>query len=59
MKVVTRVVSLLLVVTAKATGQKCASDGTCDTHERCPVWKEEGECENSKVGPTSLFLLFP
>lgn len=24
--------------------QLCAADGSCDTHERCPVWQEEGEC---------------
>ena len=24
--------------------QECDSAGRCDTHERCPVWKEEGEC---------------
>ena len=24
--------------------QECDSTGRCDTHERCSVWKEEGEC---------------
>lgn len=24
--------------------QECAADGACDTHERCTVWKQEGEC---------------
>ena len=28
--------------------QECnARTGACDTHERCPVWAEEGECETS------------
>ena len=26
-------------------GQACSADGTkCDSHERCPHWKEQGEC---------------
>mmetsp|Transcript_9928 Transcript_9928/g.15257 ORF Transcript_9928/g.15257 Transcript_9928/m.15257 type:complete len:294 (-) Transcript_9928:2041-2922(-) len=29
----------------KASAQECSADGQlCDTHERCPVWKEDGEC---------------
>lgn len=24
--------------------QECAADGACDTHERCSVWRQEGEC---------------
>ncbi len=27
-----------------ALGQQCDSNGLCDKHERCPVWKAEGEC---------------
>jgi hypothetical protein len=31
------------------TAQECAKDGVCDTHERCAVWKAEGECYRNKV----------
>ncbi|CAJ1965341.1 unnamed protein product [Cylindrotheca closterium] len=27
--------------------QECAPNGVCDTHPRCSVWKEEGECKKS------------
>jgi prolyl 4-hydroxylase len=36
---------MLLLLRHGAFGQECTADGSlCDTHERCPVWKEEGEC---------------
>ena len=42
------VVSFLLLIFCR--GQECSSDGgLCDTHERCPVWKDEGECQKSKA----------
>eukprot|EP00980_Cylindrotheca_fusiformis_P022269 scaffold9172_cov128-Cylindrotheca_fusiformis.AAC.1 len=44
-----RLLSLLLLLSFSAHGQECTSNGACDTHERCPVWKEEGECEDSKT----------
>lgn len=32
-----------------ASGQQCNPDtGVCDKHERCSVWKEEGECLRNK-----------
>jgi hypothetical protein len=31
------------------TAQECAKDGVCDTHERCAVWKAEGECYRNEV----------
>ena len=27
--------------------QDCAPNGICDTHPRCPIWKQEGECKKS------------
>lgn len=35
---------LISLIFRQTIGQECASDGTCDTHERCAVWKDEGEC---------------
>jgi hypothetical protein len=29
--------------------QECDTSGRCDKHERCPIWKEEGECITEKV----------
>jgi len=26
------------------TAQNCLANGVCDTHERCSVWEDEGEC---------------
>jgi ShK domain-like len=37
---------LLLTVTFS---QECTSDGECDKHERCRVWREEGECYKNAV----------
>lgn len=28
--------------------QQCDNKGVCDTHERCPVWQEQGLCEEEK-----------
>jgi hypothetical protein len=42
------VLSFLLLLRS-TLGQDCASNGVCDSHERCPVWKEEGECELNKT----------
>mmetsp|Transcript_9530 Transcript_9530/g.18323 ORF Transcript_9530/g.18323 Transcript_9530/m.18323 type:complete len:552 (-) Transcript_9530:1754-3409(-) len=42
------VVVLVLILCHTTTAQECnARTGACDTHERCPVWAEEGECEAS------------
>lgn len=39
----------LLLLLHGVSGQECTADGSlCDMHERCPVWKEEGECVKSK-----------
>lgn len=35
---------LLGILVAWAHAQDCLDDGTCDQHERCRVWAEEGEC---------------
>ena len=36
---------LQLLLCHTTTAQECdARTGACDTHERCPVWAEEGEC---------------
>ena len=32
------------VMQGPVLAQECTADGRCDTHERCPVWKEEGQC---------------
>lgn len=34
----------LLSLCIHTQAQECTVDGECDTHERCSVWKEEGEC---------------
>jgi hypothetical protein len=39
----------LLLFQQRVTAQECAADGTCDKHERCPVWREEGECYRNEV----------
>lgn len=31
----------------RGTSQECGADGACDGHERCPIWKDEGECYRS------------
>lgn len=28
--------------------QQCDNRGVCDTHEMCPVWQEQGQCEEEK-----------
>lgn len=36
---------VLLLLFETVLGQECTADGKlCDQHERCPVWKEQGEC---------------
>lgn len=43
--------SLLLMVAGRhgVLGQACdAKTGKCDTHQRCPVWADEGECNASR-----------
>jgi hypothetical protein len=34
---------------ALAAAQDCTSDGLRDKHERCRVWKDEGECYKNEV----------
>lgn len=48
--------TLLLILPLYVWAQECATDGTCDKHERCPVWKEEGECLRSKVRTKSQLI---
>jgi len=44
-----RLVLLLWSTTAHVSvAQECDANGRCDNHERCPVWKEEGECYRSR-----------
>ena len=39
------VVCVLLLLAQYVNGQACSTDGSrCDSHERCPHWKEQGEC---------------
>jgi hypothetical protein len=38
----------LLFLSQNAFAQECTADGLCDTHERCPVWKNEGECVRNR-----------
>lgn len=38
---------LISIACTMTNGQDCAANGVCDTHARCPVWKEEGECTMS------------
>ena len=38
---------LLSSIASTTHAQECAPNGVCDTHPRCPVWKEEGECRAS------------
>ena len=49
MKIVTYLLGAVWLVAGHVLCQDCAADGTCDTHERCSVWKEEGECIRNKV----------
>jgi hypothetical protein len=44
MKGMLRLCVFLSFLATLASGQECTADGTCDTHERCAAWKEEGEC---------------
>lgn len=48
MKIVTYLLGAVWLVAGHVLCQDCAADGTCDTHERCSVWKEEGECIRNK-----------
>ena len=34
----------LLFLLQCSVAQECDTDGVCDTHVRCQVWKDEGEC---------------
>lgn len=34
----------IFILPAEVYSQECAADGTCDTHQRCRIWKQEGEC---------------
>jgi hypothetical protein len=43
-----RLLSFVLLLWS-TLGQECASNELCDSHERCTVWKEEGECELNKT----------
>lgn len=36
-----------IAITTISHAQECAPNGDCDTHPRCPFWKEEGECRKS------------
>jgi hypothetical protein len=38
----------LFLLSELAFAQDCTADGLCDTHERCPVWKNEGECVRNR-----------
>lgn len=38
---------ILLLIIQEGSSQECSSNGECDNHERCPTWKEEGECYRS------------
>jgi hypothetical protein len=40
---------LLTLCTIISTAQECTSDGVCDQHERCEVWRAEGECLRNTV----------
>eukprot|EP00536_Pseudo-nitzschia_multiseries_P018229 jgi/Psemu1/228196/e_gw1.2278.9.1 len=44
-----RVLATLFVVVPTVTSQECGADGSCDGHERCPTWRDEGECYRSPV----------
>lgn len=38
-------VTIFCLFASRVSAQECSADGKlCDTHERCPVWKEDGEC---------------
>ena len=41
-------VLFLLSAENEVSSQECNNYGVCDTHERCPAWKEAGECRLSK-----------
>lgn len=41
-------VLLLGMVVIPVQGQECDRFGRCDRHERCPVWKDEGECDKER-----------
>lgn len=43
-----------LLLSGQSSGQECASDGSCDTHERCPVWRDEGECYRNEVSQKEM-----
>mmetsp|Transcript_19033 Transcript_19033/g.39883 ORF Transcript_19033/g.39883 Transcript_19033/m.39883 type:complete len:542 (-) Transcript_19033:463-2088(-) len=38
---------LTLLVVQKVSCQECAANGVCDSHKRCSIWKDEGECYRS------------
>ena len=35
---------LFSILISNVQAQECSTDGKCDAHERCRVWKDEGEC---------------
>ncbi|KAG7344014.1 procollagen-proline dioxygenase [Nitzschia inconspicua] len=39
--------TLIAVIIHRGSAQNCAEDGSCDKHERCSAWAEEGECLRS------------
>eukprot|EP00526_Cylindrotheca_closterium_P022041 CAMPEP_0113646508 /NCGR_PEP_ID=MMETSP0017_2-20120614/24570_1 /TAXON_ID=2856 /ORGANISM="Cylindrotheca closterium" /LENGTH=111 /DNA_ID=CAMNT_0000558413 /DNA_START=84 /DNA_END=416 /DNA_ORIENTATION=+ /assembly_acc=CAM_ASM_000147 len=39
--------SSIAIMSSMVQAQDCAPNGVCDTHPRCPVWKDEGECKKS------------
>jgi len=41
-------IALFTLLVAGTSAQDCTADGLCDKHERCGVWKEEGECYLNK-----------
>jgi hypothetical protein len=48
------ILALVFLWVPTITAQECANDGVCDTHERCVVWKAEGECYRNKVSKRSI-----
>lgn len=58
---------LLLFVVCFATtvcAQECTTDGVCDTHLLCPLWKKEGKCKKDaelmqKHCPASCYAPVP
>ena len=49
MKPLLYTLTVAILFISVTTAQKCDSNGTCDKHERCSAWKEEGECNSNKA----------